>query len=109
MIIDINRRNFCTIAGGAVVSFALGNACRLRGGSNDGRLVARPRKDVNQSSISGQIKLGLDRERDAILQLPRAETNSPLPLLLFLHGATQSADEMFEYLVVPEKIDFRFR
>ena len=61
----------------------------------------RPReagKSSGQSSIKGQIKLGLDRERDGILQLPKAETNSPLPLLLLLHGATQSADDMFEYL-----------
>jgi len=87
---NISRRNFCSIGAGAVVSFGLGTACRLRGGFNDGRLVARPHSGVKssgQSSIRGQIKLGLDRER-----------NSPLPLLLFLHGATQSADDMFEYL-----------
>src|SRR5205085_10627315 len=98
---NISRRNFCTIAGGAVVSFALGTACRLRGGSNDGRLVARPHSGVKSSgqlSIRGQIKLGLDRERDAILQVPRSETNSPLLLLLFLLGATQSAVDMFVYL-----------
>ena len=99
--VHIGRRKFCTIASGTLVSFALGTACRVRGGSNEGRLVARPHSGVKssgQSSISGQIKLGLDRERDAILQLPKAVTNSPLPLLLFLHGATQSADDMFEYL-----------
>ena len=98
---NISRRNFCSIGAGAVVSFGLGTACRLRGGFNDGRLVARPHSGVKssgQSSIRGQIKLGLDRERDAILQVPRSESNSPLPLLLFLHGATQSADDMFEYL-----------
>ena len=98
---NINRRNFCTIGGGAVVSFALGTACHLRGGSNAGRLTVRPHvagKSSGQSSIEGQTKLGLDRERDAILQLPKAVTNSPLPLLLLLHGATQNADDMFEYL-----------
>ena len=97
---NISRRNFCSIGAGAVVSFGLGTACRLRGGFNDGRLVARPHSGVKssgQSSIRGQIKLGLDRERDAILQVPRSESNSPLPLLLFLHGATQSADDMFEF------------
>ena len=102
--IHLSRRNFCKIASGTVLSFALGSACRRRSWSNisnDGRLSVRPReagKSSGQSSIKGQIKLGLDRERDGILQLPKAETNSPLPLLLLLHGATQSADDMFEYL-----------
>jgi predicted esterase len=42
--------------------------------------------------------LELDRERDAILQLPKIAGSSPLPLLVMLHGATQSADDMFWYL-----------
>lgn len=96
----ISRRTFCSAAMGTLVSLALGSACRLRRASNlknDGRLTARPTTKV-RSSLSGQIKLGLDRERDAILQLPKLETNRHLPLLLLLHGATQSADDMFEYI-----------
>lgn len=107
-----SRRNFCTIASGAMVSLALSTACRRRSWSNassDGRLAARPHdpgkssgqpsgKSPGISSIGGQVKLGLDLERDAILQVPRSETNSTFPLLLFLHGAGQNADEMFEYL-----------
>lgn len=42
--------------------------------------------------------LGIDRERDAILQIPQNAGQSPLPLLVMLHGATQSADDMFWYL-----------
>jgi predicted esterase len=42
--------------------------------------------------------LGLDRDRDAILQLPETPSQSPLPLFVMLHGATQSADDMFWYL-----------
>ncbi len=42
--------------------------------------------------------LGLDRERDAILQLPATANQSSLPLLVMLHGATQSAEDMFWYL-----------
>jgi predicted esterase len=42
--------------------------------------------------------LGLDRERDAILQLPKEASKSPVPLLVMLHGATQSAEDMFWYL-----------
>ena len=42
--------------------------------------------------------LGLDQERDAILQLPLSAGTSPLPLFIMLHGATQSAEDMFAYL-----------
>jgi len=42
--------------------------------------------------------LGLERYRDAILQLPKNAGESPLPLLVMLHGATQSAEDMFGYL-----------
>ena len=42
--------------------------------------------------------LGLDRKRDAILQIPKNTSTSPLPLLVMLHGATQSAEDMFWYL-----------
>jgi predicted esterase len=41
--------------------------------------------------------LGLERNRDAILRLPN-RFDSPFPLLVMLHGATQSADDMLEYL-----------
>jgi predicted esterase len=50
------------------------------------------------STVGRQTYLGLDRDRDAILQLPKSSSNAPLPLLLFLHGATQSAEDMFWYL-----------
>jgi predicted esterase len=40
----------------------------------------------------------LDHERDAILQLPKTAGQSSLPLLVMLHGATQSAEDMFWYL-----------
>jgi phospholipase/carboxylesterase len=98
--LHISRRNFCTITTSAAFSFALSTACDRRSWSNvpnEGRLSARPHNPAN-SSVSGQIRLGLDRERDAILQLPGSKTNSPLPLLLLLHGATQNADDMFWYL-----------
>lgn len=42
--------------------------------------------------------LGLRNERDAILQLPTGANQSSLPLLVMLHGATQSAEDMFWYL-----------
>ena len=108
----INRRNFCLITGGAAVSLALNTACRRIWSAfpSDGRLKARPHTPGNSSvkpfplgssTVGRQTYLGLDRDRDAILQLPKSAsptTNAPLPLLLFLHGATQSAEDMFEYL-----------
>ncbi len=112
----INRRSFFTIAGGAVASVALSTACRRSWANlpNDGRLKARaksgtgvspvdPAQDaratpLGSSTVGRQTYLGLNRDRDAILQLPKSASNSPLPLLLFLHGATQSAEDMFWYL-----------
>jgi len=64
---------------------------------NDGRLSARPRTGVKTSG-SGRIMLGLDRDRDAILEIPKNAGQSPLPLFVMLHGATQSAEDMFWYL-----------
>jgi phospholipase/carboxylesterase len=104
--IPINRRNFFTIAGGAVASLVLSTACRRIWANlpNDGRLTARPHAPsgkpypLGSSTVGRQTYLGLNRDRDAILQLPKSATNSPLPLLLFLHGATQSAEDMFWYL-----------
>ena len=91
------RRDFLAITVG---SAALGAACHRLGDleiASDGRLTARPRNDVKTTG-SGQIKLGLDVERDAILQIPRNGGQAPLPLLVLLHGATQSAEDMFWYL-----------
>src|SRR5687767_3737771 len=103
-MMSFSRREFCAISGSAVASFVAGSACRLTGGSefaNFGRLAARPRDGVKTSG-SGEIRLGLDHERDAILQLPQSGSSSSgqsrLPLFVMLHGATQSAEDMFWYL-----------
>src|SRR5215211_5825285 len=93
---NFKRRDFCAIAGSAVTSVVLGSACRRIGGSEiagDGRLTARPRTDVKTSS-TGQIMLGLNQERDAVLQVPKSAGGAPLPLLVMLHGATQSSEDM---------------
>src|ERR1051325_485556 len=97
---SFSRREFCALTGTTITSIALGSACKRIGGSvivSDGRLTARPRTDV-KTSATGEIKLGLDSERDAVLQIPKNAGQSPLPLFIMLHGATQSADEMFWYL-----------
>src|SRR5262249_10677797 len=106
----IDRRSFGTFSVGAVASLMLSAGCR-RNWTNlpsDGRIKARPKRETQtvsaspspsgSSSVGRQIYLGLDRDRDAILQLPKSAGKSPLPLLMFLHGATQSAEDMFWYL-----------
>jgi len=95
----LTRREFCVIAGSAVAAVAFGNACRLIEGGT-GRLTIPARENV-KTSATGHIRLGLDQERDAILQVPKNAGQSPLPLLIMLHGATQSAEEMLEYLGAP--------
>jgi predicted esterase len=60
---------------------------------SDGRLTARPHAGV-KTSATGQIKL----ERDGVLQIPKNAGDTPVPLLVMLHGATQRADDMFWYL-----------
>ncbi len=104
----MNRRNFGAIAGTFVASLSLDGCGRGWAGlPNDGRLTARPgaadktldnSSPLGSSTIGRQTYLGLDRDRDAIVQLPKSAGNAPLPLLVFLHGATQSAEDMFEYL-----------
>ena len=86
-----------------MLSLALGSGCRRSRAQlpTEGRLTARPPDTGTTSSnlsLGEPIKLGLDRERDALLYLPKSATSSPRPLLLFLHGATQSAEDMFWYL-----------
>jgi phospholipase/carboxylesterase len=97
---NITRRQFCATAGGALALFSFGVACRGSKGSNnpnDGRLTARPRINV-KTAASGEIVLGLDRERDAILRLPAMATNAPLPLLILFHGAGGSAQGVLRRL-----------
>jgi phospholipase/carboxylesterase len=90
------RRCFVTMAGAALGSFA------VRGGSavsatqadgGDGRLTARPRPGAVTSLESGPLRLdsGL---RDGVVRMPTPLPEGRLPLLLFLHGATQSGAGM---------------
>ena len=94
--LPLTRREFCGLMTGVAAGTISG--CRLTGAtsSNNGRLSARPHQGV-KTSANGRIALGIEPGyRDAILQLPRSET--PPPLLLMLHGATQNAEDMFWYL-----------
>jgi len=59
---------------------------------NDGRLSARPHDSI-KTTATGELRLGLVPERDAILHIPQTNGNqSALPLFVMLHGATQSAE-----------------
>jgi predicted esterase len=96
---QITRRHFSAIAGGAFASFAFGDACNRESEppeTNDGRLAARPRPNVT-TAPQAQRALGLERGRDAILQLPK-ETSAPLPMLVLLHGAGGSGEGVLRRL-----------
>ena len=98
--LSIYRREFCVLAGSTLASLAIGNGCSRMADSalaRDGRLTARPRDGV-KTTATGQIKLGLHSERDTILHLPAKANQASVPLLVMLHGATQSAEDMFWYL-----------
>lgn len=115
---SLSRRTFCAFAGSAAATIALNTACRRSWANlpNDGRITARPRNTGTSSGTTNSnnpsnspsyatssvargrpISLGLDRQRDAILYVPES-ARAPAPLLMFLHGATQSADDMAWYL-----------
>lgn len=90
----ISRRAF-GLASCAFASLALSGRDAFGGplaAVNDGRLTARPRGGVRTSLKSGPLGLGADR--DGVIQMPTAAGRGPLPLLLFLHGATQSGAVM---------------
>jgi phospholipase/carboxylesterase len=103
--VDITRRRFTALAGGTLAAFAFGEACGAgsivsgNGGhrrpgdadGDDGRLAAKPR-DSATTAAAGAHALGLDRGRDAMLQLPPGTTPGPLPLLVLFHGAGGSGE-----------------
>jgi phospholipase/carboxylesterase len=95
----IDRREFCTLTGGLLVSFATGSACQaaqpVRGG--DGRLKARPVRSAT-AMTHGSHRLGLGEDRDAILHLPDIAARRALPLLVLLHGAGGSGDGILRRL-----------
>jgi phospholipase/carboxylesterase len=95
----ITRRQFGAITGGALASLAFDACHRVveTQEANDGRLIARPRSDV-QTSVRGKSALGLNPSRDAILQLPAKATGAPLPLFVLFHGAGGRAEGVLDRL-----------
>lgn len=92
----ISRRRFAVNAGGAWLGVAFGGACVVATKRADGldaaRLTARPRDGVETTAASGA--LGIASGRDALLHVPANASDAPLPLLVFLHGATQAGAGM---------------
>ena len=90
----MTRRRFAITSGGALAALAFGEACMVMSGTaGDARLSARPGKGVTTSLTSGPLGLG-GADRDGVIQMPSAPASGPLPLLVFLHGATQSGAGM---------------
>ena len=92
----LTRRRFTATAACALGAIAFGDACLVSTEPENpeaARLRARPRAGAAASIANGRLGL-TDGERDALLQLPSASPRGPVPLLVFLHGATQSGAGM---------------
>jgi phospholipase/carboxylesterase len=93
----ISRRRFVSATSGAIASGLFGGACQAfarRQGQSDGALLkARPRAGTATALQSGPLGLG-GGGRDGVIQIPTAHTNGPVPLLVFLHGASQNGAGM---------------
>jgi phospholipase/carboxylesterase len=110
----LTRRQFVAAAGSAAGALALGQcvgSAQSRPG-HDGRLTARPRRGVTTSLTTGPLGLG-EGGRDGVVQMPAVVPEGRMPLLLFLHGATQTgarvlprisaaADELGIAVVAPD-------
>jgi phospholipase/carboxylesterase len=93
----ITRRRFGATAGYALAAVAFGDACLVSTPStdaaDDSRLSARPRGGSALALQSGPLGLA-SGARDGVVQLPSTMPAGSVPLLLFLHGATQSGAGM---------------
>jgi phospholipase/carboxylesterase len=88
----MTRRRFGAAAGCALASIAWSSARAIAAQGADpaeGRLQARPGAGATATLKSGPLGLASDG-RDGVIQLPTVLSRGPLPLLLFLHGATQT-------------------
>lgn len=96
----ISRREFGVLTGGAFAAAAFSEACGVASeGSvaNDGRIGARPQTKI-KTTAAGERTLALGTARDAILHLPPTVPDTPMPLLVLLHGAGGSGERMLRRL-----------
>lgn len=101
----VSRRQFASRAGAALAGAALGvgwlsrrtGAAGAQGAAREGRLAPRPRPDAVLSLKSGPLGLG-GGDRDGVVQMPSTVPTGPLPMLLLLHGATQTGARLLTRL-----------
>ena len=85
----ITRRQFGTLAGGALASLALGGGCEAtQTPPGKGRLSVRPgkRPETTTALPAGPSPIGIGTDRDGVIWMPPRVTG-PLPLMVLLHGA----------------------
>jgi phospholipase/carboxylesterase len=94
----ITRRRFGVTAGCALASVAFGESCFVDTASSADavRLTARPVDGAVTSVKTGA--LGLRTGRDGVLQIPSVAPDTRVPLLVFLHGATQTGELMLRWI-----------
>jgi phospholipase/carboxylesterase len=96
---SISRRRFGQLTGGVLASAVVSPvACALDTSALqnfDGRLSVRLKTGA-RTTAAGTQRLGLDQNRDAILQMPSSMPTSPMPLLVLLHGAGGSAERQLQ-------------
>lgn len=90
-MIKMTRRQFGVATGSAIAGLAFGGAA-FATRADEARLTPRPKSGMKTTLTSGP--LGLGRERDGVVQMPSTVPGTPLPVLLLLHGATQSGTRM---------------
>lgn len=91
----VSRRVFGAVAGCAFASIAFGSGREVDAAADDavtGRLSARPRAGVKPALETGP--LGLASGRDGVIQMPSTPRDGNVPLVVFLHGATQNGAAM---------------
>ena len=92
----VTRRRFGITAGCALASVAFSEACLVATNTSPdaaGRLTTRPVSGVATTLQSGTLGLG-SGDRDGVMQMPSTPVAGKVPLLVFLHGATQSGAGM---------------
>ena len=94
VIIRAMRTGLGCLALAALV--ACGGTAASIGGAQRGRLSARPHASTGQCG-AGLHRLGLDRQRDAVLYVPET-SRARWPLLVLLHGAGGAPERIVERL-----------
>lgn len=97
MTVEMTRRRFAVSAASLLAYVAAGGSAKASAQSNggrDGRLTARPKSGIATTLVSGPLGLA-PNGRDGVLQIPAGVArDTPVPLLVFLHGATQNGERM---------------